>query len=1416
VFTGTVVDGRATVWLTFTVPCQRCILRVTYTPPSTAQYEVVQSNPSGLVAYTRPVTIVSTAPAADHIVAVGATPASIVQPATTTPGNVATAFTVNFRERGLIGRIPVNLTTVTSTISLSLEAQTTQRSWWLVGNGGILRPTLSSNAWQHYQVVGTGVSALTFYFTKTCASCRVLVTYQVPNKAVASFRLPTTFVITTSATKRIVVGSAPSAVQSFKDTAFALWSVGSEASDIAVAGTAPFAAGDLPVPSFAVTTSGNGDGGTLTSASWATNETQVTRVSFTLPCTRCTVSAGGATLPIKVFTNPTFLQPIITPDGSSLEPITSTEIGRENFVDLRALDDAGYVAEMYGATGTDFPGTVAAPLCCAKATAASLSYDGWTPGGFPRSESDFIMADTVAAIPASSGLSIVRGVARLNVTFSQPVRKAYVLFTTADISSRTTSLRPAFPQPRYSISVGTSNLRLRAVSNTDVTRLTSAVQFTVDVALVGSIGSDATRAYVATAADNNVSITFSNCPTVEAPASFFLDSGYARVNITFTAGDVSGRCAISFTAGAGTGRCTTCGAALTSVSIKPLTAASFRFLRPSVFDNGGSPANILYGAAGRQTRVTVQLYGSDAFGVQVPVRSCATCRLEVRMDGSATGQFASCALNVEAPAAFDANGTATVAVLYQDNAQPTYLCNIRVAVYADVLRTTPLLAPDLTSTSVSSVVTVCRPARVAILTNTSAIYRGVLLRTGVAYDLLAVIQDVNGHQCYGDSQDEATRLTVEAVTNEATPLLSRNVVVVNVNDSDATTAGYLNGFKSALSARAEVRAINGAFNFRVVFSNSTVAQGLSGVRIRVTARSATPAISGSSAIAYSSALDTIIAASKLRFAPDADIPSSVVTGRPILTGTTNAYSTKVVVQAVDALNPAWVTLGLLTTAPNVVRGSSAFGSSEEILWKVQPSPASNAFPLTFSTGSQLMRLAAGEAQWTDVKWAGPNGIYTWSVASTSGALTETPAKTVVCQELNRLRIDTAGFTATAPATCQTDCPLPSTVFPLTANETLNNGFPIYLAQSLQSFVITLTLRDSSNVVVVGDSESVIALELISDTRTNLQIGVPPSMVNRGTTYVRAKNGRVVFTMAFLGTTAVATNSHLNASIRFSCPAERPAATLLVGEPVANPCVALQNATTAGFAVVDVRLPTSAHSSAEALAARSVIKFSTAFTSHKQFNQSLFTSVLVPLLAARGFPYINTLNAGKVITLVTCTALKSFNADLGNSVCDGTPRRCSDSAENQNCPSAILTCACPALARSLLLSRFLLQSGSNATITGDKVAVELSFNLAASDAFPARTVAELTAAYRALTAAAMDALKSPALATFVIDAASISSRGLSAPIVTETPVPGTGGTNTTAPSTAAPGTVGVGNSPAASLSTLSIYLLAAALLSLVAV
>jgi hypothetical protein len=767
------------------------------------------------------------------------------------------------------------------------------------------------------------------------------------------------------------------------------------------------------------------------------------------------------------------------------------------------------------------------------------------------------------------------------------------------------------------------------------------------------------------------------------------------------------------------------------------------------------------------------------------------------MDGTATDRFASCALNTEAPAAFNENGTATVAVLYQDNAQPTYLCNLRVVVFSDVARTTPLLAPDLVSQFHTTVVTICRPAKVAILTNTSTIYRGVFLRTGVAYDLFAVIQDANGNTCHGDSQDEATRLTVEAVDNDANLLLSRNIVVVNVNDSDATTTGFLNGWRSNAPARTEVRAVNGGFNFRVVLSNSTVALGLNGIRLRVTARSATPAISGSAARAYSSPLDTIIAASKLRFAPSAAIPPNVVTGRTIQTGLNGAYSTDVVVQAVDGLDPAWVGPGLLTSAPNIARAPTAFGNNEEVFWKVLPAPASGAFPIGFASGRQLTRLSGGESRWGGLAWNGPNGIYTWSVATTSGALAETAPVSVACQQVDSLRIDTAGFAPAAPVSCRTGCQLPSTVFPLVTNETVNSGTPTYAAQSLQPFTMTVALRDSNGAVVLGDSESVVMVELVADSRTTVQVGVPPSLDTRGPLYVRVRGGRAAFTMAFAGSTALGGNADANATFRFSCPVTRPASTLLAGEPAANPCAGVNEATTLGFAVVDVRLPASAHTSPSALAVRQVIKFSSALTSHQLFNQSHFRAALVPLLGSAGFGYVTRSNIARVLTLLPCTTTSLFNADLGTSVCEGSPRRCSASAENLNCPSEVLSCACPVQTRSLLLARFLLQSGGNSTgpVTGGKTAVEMSFNLASADAFPARNATELADAYTRLAAAAAAALRDPTMAEFVIDPASIGTRSLNALPQTAPPAATPTPPTTTAPTIIAATTAAPDASPA---------------------
>ena len=112
-----------------------------------------------------------------------------------------------------------------------------------------------------------------------------------------------------------------------------------------------------------------------------------------------------------------------------------------------------------------------------------------------------------------------------------------------------------------------------------------------------------------------------------------------------------------------------------------------------------------------------------------------------------------------------------------------------------------------------------------MVTNTTSGFVGAL-RTGVVYRIKVMMKDPFGELCRGDSQMDATTLSlavVKAFSNEEEPLVS---AITTVKDSPAIVK--------------KVSVIAGTFTFDVRFTAPTT--GLAGIRIRVTADSDAPAL----------------------------------------------------------------------------------------------------------------------------------------------------------------------------------------------------------------------------------------------------------------------------------------------------------------------------------------------------------------------------------------------------------------------------------------------------------------------------------------------------------------------------------------------------------------------------------------------
>ena len=1399
-FSGTMVNGRVTIMASFSTPCQSCVLKFVLTP-STSQtdlYSAMSANPISFTAYSSAFTITGTAATATHVAITSTTPETLLQNAATA-ATVADSFTLNLAVRGNVGYIPV--ATSESATAVVYNRYFYSSNLYYYGNGGVARAGTGSSLRLHHtaQSSFSGTGSVSWMFTKTCATCYVAFGSQVSGASSAVWKnLGTVFTVTTAQSSKTFFGYVPKQVPKGGAMSFTLWHTGSEESTIGVAGVASSAASSTSTVAKAAVDITNGNGGILDSAVWSgtSQYVEIHRVSFSAPCDNCSLTAGSNKIYVSVHTAATHLRPIYATQGTEH---TVTSVGSTAYWDLQAVDDLGAYDITFGAKDCNFGGDIGWCPTTSASVSTALSNNGTSAGSFPQTDNTFLFAATTA-VTTSSG-EIINGRGNTTILINSPVRYTVPIFTATYsntgmpvVASRTVDSTTAasfgVTLPHLTASVGTTSLELNAIAVSDKTKVSTEQAFIVDVALVGAMSGDVTptNRYVAAEADNSVTITTTDCPTLSSSSTVQLVRGYVRAELVFT-GSAATACSVTFTTSdaMGTGKCTTCAVTISSIVVTAVTASSWAFVRPSTWDNGvGSNPGLLYGSAGRRSIVAAALYGSDANGNTVRVSTCTGCTMTVSMAGAATGAYASCGFSPSsgASSSFDSTGMASGEITWNDAGVSSYLCS---------MTTTVTDAAGVTiGTAVTADVTICRPSQVVMVTNSTNEYRGMFLKTGVPYEFYAMVADSTGAQCRGDSQDDATQLTIDAVTPGAIAIASTVIGVVNVNQTAVDTTAYGAGWTAPRSNT--VLAVGGAFKFLVMFTNSTYGLGLSGIRVRVTATSSVPAISSPSNVALSGTVETKIHASALRFHPATRIPRYVVTTRTMNTSTmSEAMGVALTVQAVDALNPSWAsTFASLAAAPNVARRTGEPGNALGVEWSIKPRTLTGVLPFTFGTGSASTTLSMGETTWENVAYTGADGMYTASVNGVGTTPSVTPATaTFFAQKLASIRLNTTMYSTSS--SCTANCVLPNNTFTAAVNATINSGLEYLTTTSLTPFYLDMYVADSMGRPVMGDHDSVVAVTLNADTvNTNLRMGVPDGYVQTGTVYARAMGGKLRFKLGFLGSTVSNRTSmeHTLASLTFSCPSTRPLELRKPGEAAANPCT-LSSMSSKNIMVHDIRASPAVFNSPEVVKVIKTIKFRALYTDVAFFNMSRFHSALGSNLRGRGFSYVTRANTARVAHTIACGVIAAYlpSNDFRPEICAGDV--CDVASGSKNCPSSVRGCLCPgAAARPTLLNRYLLDM-TNVTA----IAVELTYNLSQAEGFRGTDVESIKAGYESIQDETLTALQSGEFAAFAVDANAVSGKPINEAGVFPTPEP------TPAPSTPVPsGSAGSGSSVSGSTTT----------------
>jgi hypothetical protein len=1385
----TAVNGRITAWVTLSAACQACYLTVTLVPNAAqlaaGDYRLFEASPVLYTVTSRQLTVLPYPPNATFaVMTTTVLPPSVL--------SIATPITLEFAARSNIGNYAIAVTdsvviTAYNTIATALPATSdTPANWWWYGNGGVLRPTTIANPYQHHTASFTtvgGVATVTAYFTKTCTlGCGVVVGYLTANGQYGTFRLRnadggTVFTVRTAPAAALHVGFMPRFLRRGAPTSLSFWEVGSELpGSVDAAGVAHGSTAHLPATATSVVVDNTaGDGGLLDSQAFPLNATTTVRVEYALPCARCTLTVGPFTRTLLISTTATHLRPAFALDADAR--ITGSTAAALSF-NLRALDDDGVVDALFGQTSCDY----VAPFFCVTGTDAAtvtalMSADGRTPGGFYPTGTIMTAIGNASLTPIMGSNQIVNGRGQVSITLPAALRYGTPIFYSRGLTSALTDARQ-FAVPRIDIPAGTSGLQL-VVSNVPSV-VPVGVSIEIDVGMVSPISR-----VISSVGDNSIQVAAAtNCPafTVSPGSSFALQMGYRRIAMTFAALPPSaGGCVIGFTtASTSASQCAAC-AATVVFNVTQLAPTSWAFLRPTKFDNDGAPEGPLFAAAGRRQFVTVQLYASP-YG---RIGSCPGCVFTVGQTFKPGNTLYDACSFTATEGTFDAAGRSTIVITYAAHTAP-YRC----AIHMQVKNNDAFVPWDVDGLSLAfRDIEVCTPAAIRFTQNVTSLYQRKILQTAVPYAFDVAVVDQAGNVCRGDSMDDASSLTIETVSAlDSSVSMLTQIPVVNTNATGTGAAAFASGnFSTAIPLGRAAQVVAGRFRFLAVFAASSyrlAALRDVGFRLRVTSPFNT---------LVSPRLDTVVAASVLRVSPSTPLPRFAVVGQKMITGP--AFQSLMRYEAVDALPPEWVALGLVPTAPNIAMEAGEVGLTGNVRLLLDPRPEGvDAFAFAVGEGS-TRPLTRGAANWTSLTWTYTPGEYRMSAYTDIASVDPASAQNIIIQRATALRVrDGTG------ALCSRGCSLPGFVTSVDTTTSVS----LMSVSDVTVVNVTIAVVDDSGRIVEGDYRSVIKAELISDTRVTVKIARPPDYASEGPFYARVSGGVAVFTFGLLGSTASASSlsGDLLAALSFTCPATRPASTLLPGdEAPANPCVGVASADTRGIKLRSTALAAADFSSAAVLASRVTFKLSIPSRSTKPLREyRSFPADVIAALQRRNassYRFLSAALAPRALPTTTCSVTPAFwPADLGSSVCRGTITPvCAFDASSVNCPPQVLACDCAVTAaqqalRASVLRRSLLQltvNFTNSSGNATEVALEFAPDLQQAPGYRAATTYDVAADYRAIQSdiAAVLAADVQLKSTYGYNVSSIRTRLFTAAIVTAAP-PAPTAPMTTAPTTAAPG------------------------------
>jgi len=1348
--TVTMTYGRATAWVAFSAPCEKCTLRFTLTPSASQPniYGLMNTDTLRRQIISKPFRVVNTLPGGASTVY--ATTDRTTQSATVTTSTLITVSVTTYANQGSLA-IP-DATPAVTVWAYNQVRSSLKTGMWTVGNGGLLRPdTTSVNLDDRHltkTVSGTGTATLSFAFQRTCSGCVVVIAWHIPSTgAKGSFALrnaqSTSFTVTAPTEIVAFFGHTPRHVR--KNTPFtaAVWTAYRDA----VFPFCGFDADAVPpaapqTPTKTATDSSNGDGANF---HWTRNLTDghvVYHMSLSAACDECNIAIGPLSLSVLSSTTATHyrveaLSPRVVPWAS----IGSTNVQVSGY----AADDEGFVdITAGGAARCEFfdyfmcDQTALSPLLAASA-------DGVTANNFAPQMSFMHVggSSTPAASPAfalipSGTFNVHNGELVATATFqvaNRPVTYCVPILT--DALGRTSA---GHSDVGFSVDIGTANLYLR----NDKPEWTVLVfeEFDITVGFAKDIGG---TQFVASSPVNTIQMGMSGeCPVrmLGDDSSVFrrLKRGIAKFRFVFTRRSVGGSCTFTFTSvtGHGTGNApcnNALGACVSTarVAALPREATSWNFKVPTAFENDGPTPGPIYAVAGRGMLLRPQLY--EITGASV--LEAAACRAGCLVTIAALTCTPSPTVSPSGGAYFNENGTAELYVNWPQKRETpelnasleSYTCNITGTSSGGVD------PPAVTEFRVH----LCNPTRLVLGLNTSDTeWTSGYVTTGNVYKLDVAMLDNNGILCRGDSQfGVSTVIRVDLVDSRGRSVTG--IDVINLN----TTTAVPPGTTPLPEYNNTVYLAGGRFRFNLVFTNTTSAARVDYVKLRIVASSDAPVLRQT---IYSPIFQVIFDARSIR----------TVQTLPRYLSPTRRYRLDFVAAA--RVPDSWLAARNLSHIVDTT-------ATPRVKIELKPS-FRRALPMTFTQGAAETPLVGGRAT-VEFKFTGADGDYTFAfaVASIGSKFVDMPPPMRVTVQtpvsLNFYSLEFRSFTSHM---CNVDCTLPDYAFDIARDDTLN---------TTQGNIFTgaLYMADRFGFPVRGEVGATITCRTVTPaTRSSVDIGRGPTIVERGNiAFTVSDSGLANFSMGFL-------NQNRGAYSSLSLPSsglESEFVTLSCRCSSAD-CPTVGLATTKQVKVLGFHITDAMKAEVDD---SPVLKVPSEISSITQFDVLQFQRDLLEVLYNRSIYFMGPDNVNDTLSVLGCTVYRDFFqfADLRESVCGGTGN-CSIGANRTRfpCPPSVIECLCPTVPSEIVSPALPALRAFEALQTFQtEVQLEVTINLARAPAFQAFDVGRVQAMHQHLTTVLVEALQNnPLFAKYRIlgDTILITTRRAPTNLGMDTPPP----------------------------------------------